>query len=169
MASKIVLVTGGNNGIGYETVKAILQSTEGYHVLLSSRSPEKGRLTIENIHKECPKLTNTVEVVQLRDQGLKIRQFVTAVLDRSTPVLDALDGFSDQYIICRAGSGRTHEDALKRTGLWSLMQTMAVAPSLARPGSGMRRDRREQDWQSSWSLRRTRNALARVLASAGSV
>lgn len=66
MASlKNVLVTGGNNGIGYETVKALLQSTRPYRVLLGSRSLEKGKLAIETLHKECPDSTNTVEVVQV--------------------------------------------------------------------------------------------------------
>lgn len=66
MASpKVIFVTGGNNGIGYETVKALLQSDKPYHVLLGSRSLEKAKLAIETLHKECPESTNTVEPVQL--------------------------------------------------------------------------------------------------------
>ena len=66
MASpRVVLVTGGNNGIGYETVKALLQSNKAYHVLLGSRSLEKAKLAIDTLHKECPESTNTVEMVQV--------------------------------------------------------------------------------------------------------
>lgn len=37
--SKIVIVTGGNSGIGYETVKKILQSDKArYTVLLGART-----------------------------------------------------------------------------------------------------------------------------------
>ncbi|KAJ7676291.1 hypothetical protein B0H17DRAFT_987715 [Mycena rosella] len=61
----IVLVTGGNNGLGYETVKALLESDKAYHVLLGSRSLDKARRAIGTLHSECPTATNTVEAVQL--------------------------------------------------------------------------------------------------------
>jgi len=62
---KIALVTGGNNGIGYEAVKALLQSPKPYHILMGSRSLEKAKVAIESLHKECPESTNTVESLQV--------------------------------------------------------------------------------------------------------
>ncbi len=66
MASlKVVLVTGGNNGIGFETVKALLQSNKAYHILMGSRSLDKAKRAIATLHKDCPETTNTVEAVQV--------------------------------------------------------------------------------------------------------
>jgi NAD(P)-dependent dehydrogenase (short-subunit alcohol dehydrogenase family) len=66
MASpKIAIVTGANVGLGYAAVRALLQSDKPYHVLLGSRSVEKGSAAVENIQKECPGVENTVELLEL--------------------------------------------------------------------------------------------------------
>ena len=64
-AKKVIFVTGGNNGVGYETVKALLESDKPYHVFLGSRTPEKTKVAIETLHRDCKGTTNTVEAVQL--------------------------------------------------------------------------------------------------------
>ncbi|RYP07735.1 hypothetical protein DL764_002354 [Monosporascus ibericus] len=62
-SKRFVLVTGANNGIGYETVKALLQSDRAYHIFLGSRSLEKAKRAAERLRKEVPAATNTVEIL----------------------------------------------------------------------------------------------------------
>ncbi|KAJ7679178.1 hypothetical protein DFH06DRAFT_506471 [Mycena polygramma] len=49
-STKIVLVTGANKGLGYETVKQLAQ-LEGYHVLLGSRNASRGANAAETLQK----------------------------------------------------------------------------------------------------------------------
>ncbi|KAJ5142963.1 uncharacterized protein N7515_001750 [Penicillium bovifimosum] len=49
MDSKIVVITGANTGIGLETVKALCQSDQKYHILLGSRNEEKGQVACQSL------------------------------------------------------------------------------------------------------------------------
>ncbi|KAL4978880.1 hypothetical protein BDW66DRAFT_128938 [Aspergillus desertorum] len=61
----VVLITGGNNGIGYEACKALYESPKPYHILMGSRSVEKGEAAIKRIREEVPNSSNTLELIQL--------------------------------------------------------------------------------------------------------
>lgn len=61
----IVIVTGGNSGIGYETAKALLQSSKPFHILLGSRITDKGTAAIESLKAEVPESQNTLELLHV--------------------------------------------------------------------------------------------------------
>jgi len=62
---KIVVVTGANKNIGYEIVKALLQSDKPYHVFLGSRSLESGHHAVATLQKQCAASSSTVEAIQV--------------------------------------------------------------------------------------------------------
>lgn len=51
LSGKVIIVTGGNAGIGYETAKALL--TRNARVYIASRSPEKAKKAIDHLRLEC--------------------------------------------------------------------------------------------------------------------
>ncbi|KAJ6234602.1 chain dehydrogenase/reductase [Anaeramoeba flamelloides] len=75
--TKIVLVTGGNQGIGYEACKKFA-NLEGYHLILTSRNEERGKEAIEKLIKE----TKATEITYFKldvtndEQVLKCKEFV---------------------------------------------------------------------------------------------
>ncbi|KAF5023178.1 hypothetical protein F66182_4759 [Fusarium sp. NRRL 66182] len=64
-SKEIVLITGANTGIGFETVKALFRSSKAYHVLLGSRTPSNADKAIAQLNSEIPGSESTVEPVQI--------------------------------------------------------------------------------------------------------
>ncbi|OLN85837.1 (+)-neomenthol dehydrogenase 2 [Colletotrichum chlorophyti] len=64
-SKRVVLITGANTGIGYESVKALLRSTKPYHVLLGSRSIEKGEAAIAQLKQDVPSTSSSIEPLQI--------------------------------------------------------------------------------------------------------
>ncbi|KAF4556882.1 Short chain dehydrogenase-like protein 53 [Elsinoe fawcettii] len=64
-ASTIVVITGGNTGLGYETVKQLLQSSKTYHVLLGSRNVNKASDAIKSLQGEVPDTKSALEPLQV--------------------------------------------------------------------------------------------------------
>ena len=59
----IVLITGANTGIGFEAVKALLASSKVYHIIVGSRSPDKGEAAIQQLQGEFPESGSTLELL----------------------------------------------------------------------------------------------------------
>lgn len=64
-STSIVFVTGANTGLGFQTVKALYQSSKAYAILLGARNLDKAKAAIQEIEKEYPRTASTVDAVQI--------------------------------------------------------------------------------------------------------
>ena len=66
-SGRVVVVTGSNSGIGFETARALTQ--RGAHVVLACRSEERGAAAVERIRATGPTGTCETETLDLADMG----------------------------------------------------------------------------------------------------
>lgn len=64
-SSPILLITGANTGLGFETVKALCSSSKAYTILLGGRSLEKATAAAQQARGEFPNSPSTVTPVQV--------------------------------------------------------------------------------------------------------
>jgi NAD(P)-dependent dehydrogenase (short-subunit alcohol dehydrogenase family) len=63
--TSIVLITGGNTGIGYETVKALYASPQAHTIVMGSRSLEKANCAISKLLSEVSESKSEVVSLQI--------------------------------------------------------------------------------------------------------
>ncbi|KAF3058490.1 (+)-neomenthol dehydrogenase [Daldinia childiae] len=87
----IVLITGGNSGIGYETVAALSSASADFHILLGCRSVEKGEAAVEQMKKEFGSaLKGTIQVIQIDITDRKSINTLKEKIETQFGRLDAL-------------------------------------------------------------------------------
>lgn len=62
---KIVLVTGGNSGLGFEIVRALSRSNVHYEILLAGRSLERAQAAVDNVTAEYPLVKGRISPIQV--------------------------------------------------------------------------------------------------------
>lgn len=63
--NEILLITGGNTGLGFETVKSLCQSSKAYTILLGGRSLDKANAAAESVRADFPQSASTVKAIQV--------------------------------------------------------------------------------------------------------
>jgi len=121
LSGRVIIVTGGNSGLGYESVKAF--AMKGAEVVMASRSMEKGEEALAEILKDVP--DGKIKVMQLDLGDLEsVKNFASAFkagykkLDvlmnnagiMMTPYFTTKDGFEGQL-------GTNHLGHFALTGL----------------------------------------------------
>jgi NAD(P)-dependent dehydrogenase (short-subunit alcohol dehydrogenase family) len=61
----IVLITGGNTGLGFETVKALYASPTAHTILMGSRSLEKADAALKSLESEIPESKSEIVALQI--------------------------------------------------------------------------------------------------------
>ncbi|MBN3947153.1 MAG: SDR family NAD(P)-dependent oxidoreductase [Nostoc sp. NMS7] len=93
-ASKTVIVTGGNSGLGYYCAQAIAQSKQDWHIIIASRNLPRVEKAVQQLTAETN--YSFIEGMTLDLASLaSVRQFVQDFQTREHPPLEA--------IVCNAG------------------------------------------------------------------
>lgn len=82
---KIVLITGANKSIGFETARQLLQ--QGYYVYLGCRDLQKGRQAVIQLNSEG---LDQVEPIEINVDNAESIRAARAAVGRKTQVLDVL-------------------------------------------------------------------------------
>jgi len=128
---RVVVVTGGNSGIGYEAALAL--AGKNAHVILTARSMDKGEAAVRSIREKYPQAK--IEMMQLDLADLKsVRNFVQMFLAKynhldilinnagvmAIPKRKTVDGFEMQF-------GTNHLGHFALTGL--LLPALKATPN----------------------------------------
>ncbi|KAF7193914.1 Short-chain dehydrogenase/reductase eupG [Pseudocercospora fuligena] len=64
-AKQIILITGGNTGLGLEIVRKLYTSPKSYEIIIGCRTESKGAAAISQVQSEIPSSNSTLSTVQV--------------------------------------------------------------------------------------------------------
>jgi NAD(P)-dependent dehydrogenase (short-subunit alcohol dehydrogenase family) len=117
MASKVVLITGANTGIGYQIVRALCSSSHAYDVIVGGRSPDKVQDAISAAQKEFPDTKSKLSPIQV---DIESDDSITKAFGEVKSKFGKLD-----VLVNNAGMAKTtkHQEALLTKTLQALNST----------------------------------------------
>jgi NAD(P)-dependent dehydrogenase (short-subunit alcohol dehydrogenase family) len=124
-ASKKVLVTGANKGIGLAICKSLLEQYPEVHVLLGSRDTGRGEQAVQKLLEEVPGCQDRLELLQVDTTSDDSVQAAAASLK------DPLYGIVNNAGI---GFGRTFEETITTNYFGPRRVSDAFSKHLVRPG-----------------------------------
>jgi NAD(P)-dependent dehydrogenase (short-subunit alcohol dehydrogenase family) len=82
MASKTLLITGGNIGLGFEIIKALWSSDEAYQILLGGRSLHRAEDAAKKALTESTETRSRIQAVQV---NIEDNESIEALYQQVTP------------------------------------------------------------------------------------
>ncbi|MFF2911395.1 SDR family NAD(P)-dependent oxidoreductase [Paenibacillus sp. NPDC057934] len=107
-AIKTVIITGGNTGLGFETARVIASSSTEWHVVIASRSQQKGKEAAQALIQDTRNPHITAMVLDLSSFS-SIEQFADQFTKTDLPPLHA--------IVCNAGAAFVQGTQVTADGL----------------------------------------------------
>lgn len=167
-----VLVTGGNNGIGFAACE-LFAAQPNYHCIMASRSVERGQKALESIKSSNP--AGTISLVQLE---ITSDTSIAAAVKEIQAQHGKIDVLVNNAGVCPMDFSRsTLRDCLETNAISPAMVTQAFAPMLLKSVSArvvyvssalgsitMRGDPQHMAYDEDYKVYRTSKAALNMLA-----
>ncbi|EGP84578.1 unnamed protein product [Zymoseptoria tritici ST99CH_1E4] len=103
---EVVLITGGNTGLGLEAVKALYKSKSAYEIVIGSRDPKKGEDAVSRVEAEVSDSPSSLSVIQV---DISSDDSITKARDEIQSRFGRLD-----VLLNNAGAGFDSQSAEKK-------------------------------------------------------
>ncbi|KAF1995682.1 short chain dehydrogenase [Amniculicola lignicola CBS 123094] len=122
----IILITGANNGIGFDTAYALANASENNHVIMAARTPSKGEAALEELQSRKPKGTLSLVILDVNSDDS-----ISAAVKKLQTEHGRLDVLVNNAGVMVPGNGRDAYRGTFETNVFGpAILTDALAPLL---------------------------------------